>query len=525
MVTAYSYAGGLALDAAGSVYITGTTRSADFPTTPGAFDTDYNDDDAGAVGGDDGFYVKLSSTGALAYGTYLGGRRADEPHGIDVDAAGNVYVVGSTGSDETLGADGGFVIAGGSYDPTYNGAGDLFLLRFNAAGALTYSTYLGGTSGDGNIATNVRASRTAANVVYVVGDSASASFPTTASRVETYDGSGAPDAVLVRLNLALAGTNQLTYGTFLGGSGDEVFASLALDASDKVYVAGHTISSAATFPAALTVAGSIAPSGTDVLVAKFDTTLSGAASLVFATRINGFYTDVGRRHRARLGQPAVDRRGKWLVRADAECGAGLPARQHAADTAIGQRGHHAVVQLNAAGNGLLLSSLIGGNAGSGGPSALAITAGNEVWVGATSAGGTSQLALTTPFQANYGGGDADATLQRIGLQADLTLDQDGRQAGAAVHGASGRDPDVHDRRQQRDRRHRQERRRHRQPAGRGRVRFLCHDSRRRVWRRRQQPHRSPFRRSPQGAAGDDHDRHDRRAKCRSRTGVDQYRQR
>ena len=399
MVTAYSYAGGLALDAAGSVYITGTTRSADFPTTPGAFDANYNDDDAGAVGGDDGFYVKLSPTGALAYGTYLGGRRADEPHGIDVDAAGNVYVVGSTGSDQTLGADGGFVIAGGSYDSTYNGAGDLFLLRFNAAGALTYSTYLGGTSGDGNIATNVRASRTAANVVYVVGDSASASFPTTASRVETYDGSGAPDAVLVRLDLALVGANQLTYGTFLGGSGDEVFTSLALDASDKVYVAGHTISSTATFPAALTVAGSIAPSGTDVLVAKFDTTLSGAASLVFATRINGFYTDVA-------DDIALDSANQpWIT---VGSGSFAPTPNAAQDFPLvntlqtqrsGNGGHHAVVQLNAAGNALLLSSLIGGNAGSGGPVALAITSGNEVWVGATSAGGTSQLALTTPYQA------------------------------------------------------------------------------------------------------------------------------
>ncbi len=293
----YAYDGGMALDAAGNVHITGSTKSTDFPTTTAtptttpAFDSTYN----GAAPPDDtedGFYAKLSPTGALRYSTYFGGRRAEEPHGIDVDAAGNAYISGSTGSDQTGGASGGFTVTASAYDQSYNGAGDIFLLRFDGAGGLTYATYLGGSSGDGNNATNVRASRTAANVVYVVGDSASAAFPTTASRVETYDGSGAPDAVLVRLNLALSGTNQLTYGTFLGGTGDEVFASLALDASDRVYAAGHTILEHGTFPAAVTVPGSIAPSGTDVLVAKFDTSLSGRASLVFATRINGFYTDV-----------------------------------------------------------------------------------------------------------------------------------------------------------------------------------------------------------------------------------------
>ena len=295
------------------------------------------------------------------------------------------------------------------------------------------------------------------------------------SRVETYDGSGAPDAVLVRLNLALAGTNQLTYGTFLGGSGDEVFASLALDASDQgLRRRAHDLQrgdvprgrrpSPARLPRAAPTCSS--PSSTPPL--------SGAASLVFATRINGFYTDIGRRHRARLGQPAVDRRG-GVARSSPTPNAAqdFPLVNTLQTQRSGNGAHAAVVQLNAAGNGLLLSSLIGGNAGSGGPSALAITAGDEVWVGGDAArAARSQLALVTPFQANYGGGDADATLQRIGRQADLTITKTVDKPAAAVHGAARRVADVHDRRQQRDRRHRQQRGRHRQPAGRGRLRVL-----------------------------------------------------
>ncbi|WP_239489263.1 SBBP repeat-containing protein [Luteitalea sp. TBR-22] len=421
LISPYAFDGGLALDGAGNIYVTGTTRSTDLPLAGTPADGDYNDDDPGATGNLDGFYIKLTSTGQLAYGTYLGGRRIDLPHGIDVDAAGNVYVVGSTDSDTSLGATGGFTVTGNPYDATYNGSGDMFLLRFNASGALTYGTYLGGTSGDALRATNVRASRVASNVVYVVGDSSSAAFPTTASRAETYDGSGAPDAVLVRLDLGQAGVNQLTYGTFLGGTGDEYFSSIALDSTDKVYVAGATSSSAATFPRAATVTGSIAPSGTDVLVAKFDTSQSGASSVVFATRINGYYTDIAT-------DIALDSANQPWVGVDSGSFAATP--NPAQDfplvntlqtTRSGNGGHQAVVQLNAAGNALLLSSLVGGNSGRGGPVALAITATDDVFVGATSAGGTTMLALANPIQSTYGGGDADATLQRLGAAADMSM--------------------------------------------------------------------------------------------------------
>ncbi len=420
MVQAYNSVGGLALDAANNVYITGTTRSADFPTTAGAFDTDYNDDDAGATGSDDGFYVKLSPTGSLLYGTYLGGRRIDEPHGIDVDAAGNVYIVGSTDSDQGVGATGGFVLAGASYDSTYNGAGDLFLLRFNAAGALTYSTYLGGTSGDATTASNVRASRTTANVVYLVADTNSATFPTTpATRAQGF--SSGPDAVVLRMNLSLAAASQLTYGTFFGGNGADALNAMALDSTDKVYVAGTTNSSSASFPTAVTPTGTPSASGQDVLIAKFDTAASGAASLVYGVRLNGFYTDTAT-------DIALDSQGQAWVGVDSgsfqntPSSTDFPLRGEQLTTQRSGNGvHQAIVQVNAAGNDLVLSSMIGGFSGRGGPVAVAVTANDEVWVGASSGGGSSSLPVVSPLQSTYGGGDADATLQRIGLRADLSI--------------------------------------------------------------------------------------------------------
>jgi uncharacterized protein (TIGR03437 family) len=81
-------AAGIALDSAGSVYLTGTTWSTDFPTTPGAFQTAGSPPQA--------FVAKVSTDATkLLYSTYL----PATAQAIAVDAAGNAYVGGSSGSD------------------------------------------------------------------------------------------------------------------------------------------------------------------------------------------------------------------------------------------------------------------------------------------------------------------------------------------------------------------------------------------------------------------------------------------
>src|SRR5206468_325450 len=81
----------LALDAAGAIYVTGATSSADFPTTPGAYDTTFN----GAGPWDvDAFVAKLvPGASGLVYGTYLGQVCSYTATAIAIDAAGSAYVV------------------------------------------------------------------------------------------------------------------------------------------------------------------------------------------------------------------------------------------------------------------------------------------------------------------------------------------------------------------------------------------------------------------------------------------------
>ena len=152
----------IALDAAGSVYVTGYTKSSNFPTTAGAFDTSYN-------GRDDVFAVKLNPAGsALAYATFLGSATYDRGYGIAVDTAGSAYLTGYTYSSN-------FPTTPGAFDTSFNGSIDAFAVKLNPAGsALTYATYLGGSNSDDGFGIAVDTAGSA----YVTGDTASSNFPT-----------------------------------------------------------------------------------------------------------------------------------------------------------------------------------------------------------------------------------------------------------------------------------------------------------------------------------------------------------
>ncbi len=139
----------LAIDAAGNAYVTGQTKSSNFPTTGGAFDRTFNVDTCPRCGINqyDAFVTKLNASGsALVYSTFLGGFDLDDGLGIAVDAAGSAYVTGETASSN-------FPTTAGAFDRTRNAEFDAFVTKLNAVGsALVYSTYLGGAAVEFEIA-------------------------------------------------------------------------------------------------------------------------------------------------------------------------------------------------------------------------------------------------------------------------------------------------------------------------------------------------------------------------------------
>ena len=122
---------GLAIDAAGNAYVTGTTKSSNFPTTGGAFDRSLNippNCPRCATDNTDGFAFKLNATGsALVYSTYLGGTDIDSPRAVAVDGGGNAYVTG-----ETLSTD--FPTTAGAFARTLHGQYDVFVTKLNPTG-------------------------------------------------------------------------------------------------------------------------------------------------------------------------------------------------------------------------------------------------------------------------------------------------------------------------------------------------------------------------------------------------------
>jgi len=180
----------IAVDAAGCAYVTGSTDSNPFPTTPGAFQTAFGG------GADDAFITKLNAAGnALLYSTYLGGANRDEGYGIAVDTAGNAYVNGFTDSNPFPTTPGAFQTAFGG------GTLDAFIAKLNASGsALLYSTYLGGAGEDVALGLAVDAT----DCAYVNGFTNSNPFPTTPGAFQTAFGGGTYDAFVTKLLMAAA---------------------------------------------------------------------------------------------------------------------------------------------------------------------------------------------------------------------------------------------------------------------------------------------------------------------------------
>jgi len=360
----------IAVDSTGNAYVTGATRSTNFPTTTGSFHTT-------ASGGNDAFVTKLSANGStLVYSTYLGGSANDVGDSIAIDAAGNAYVTGFTSSFD-------FPTTTGAFQTILAGSANGFVTKLSPNGSsLVYSTYLGGNSTDQAFGIAVDAGGNA----YVAGSTKSTTFPTTTGAFQTTLG-GNFDAFVTKLSSA---GSSLIYSTFLGGSAEDDAFAIALDASGNAYLSGDTIS--AHFP---TTAGAFQKTlggNFDAFAAKLN---ADGSALIYSTYLGGSTEDEG------FGI-AVDAAGNAYLTGDASS-ADFPTTPGAFQTTIGGGFDAFVTELNTSGTALVYSTYLGGSLDDFGISVVVDSGGNAYLAGDT----TSTDFPTTPdaFQTALGGGN------------------------------------------------------------------------------------------------------------------------
>jgi uncharacterized protein (TIGR03437 family) len=421
----------IAVDAAGSAVVTGTTASVDFPTTttPYSFPTrsfdvfvaKFNPAGSGLVyatyiGGDRGTdlarSIALDASGSayVTGETYLSGNYLDAGNGVAVDSSGHAYVTGATGSTDFPVTPGAFQ-ASAPADFIQNSA---FVTKLNASGSgLVYSTYLGGTFIEEGSAIAVDSAGNA----YVTGQVSSGNFPTTPGALQR-QGRGSSDGFVTKLNSA---GSALVYSTLLGGGDSEWGKSIVVDGEGNAYVTGAAFSR--DFPV---TAGAFqtAHRGGSLFLDGYVAKLNAAGSaLVYSTFLGGTGADEGY-------SVAVDSTGNAYI-AGVTYSPDFPVTPDAFQPALGgpvvptsglgAGADSFIAKLNATGAALLFGSYLGGNTidtrvGFRRGVAVAVDPAGNAYLGGTTL--SPNFPTAAAYQRNSGG-TWDAFVAKVGEAAAL----------------------------------------------------------------------------------------------------------
>ncbi len=223
----------------------------------------------------------------LVFSTYLGGFYDDRGLAVDLASSGEIFAAGWTIANDFPTCN--------PYQASlhYNYDTDAFVAKFASCGSiLLYSTYLGGWEVD--VANDIRVD--SIGRAWVTGVTASSTFPTRYP-FQAVKASG-QDAFFCRLG---ATGSYLVNSSFLGGYGDDLGYSLAIDSAGRIYLAGET--SSPNFPTLDSVQASLA-GGKDLFVSSF----AFHNALVFSTFWGGGGADTCAPHTLLAGTG-----GGWSV--------------------------------------------------------------------------------------------------------------------------------------------------------------------------------------------------------------------
>jgi hypothetical protein len=197
----YDSGSGIIMDGSGNILVVGTS------------DADWGSPVTAFAGGMDAFAAKLSSDGTLTWNTFLGSSGFDTGADVAVTGGGNLILAGTS------------ELTWGSPLRAFSGIYDAFVAKLSGStGALSWNTFLGG-SGDDHGLDIVRDG--SGNLIL-----AGYSYATWGSPIREYTGD--EDAFAAKLS----SSGELTWNTFLGGTGVDVGSGITADGDDNLYLAG-----------------------------------------------------------------------------------------------------------------------------------------------------------------------------------------------------------------------------------------------------------------------------------------------
>jgi hypothetical protein len=389
----------LSVDDSGVVTVGGYTDSLDFPTTKSAYQLGYGG------GSYDGFVTQLdpkrTGSAQLIYSTYLGGRGEESVNDLLVSIKGVVTVAGGTTSPK-------YPTTAGAYGTAHNGSSDGFVTRLDPSlvgkAQMVYSSLLGGKGNDGVVALGIDLVGT----VTVAGSTNSSDYPTTNGAFDRVYNGGIYDGFVSQLDVNKTGAGQLTYSTFLGGSGNDVVFDMAVDAVGVATVTGPTEST--NFPTTASAFDTTLGGNRDAFVSRLDPHAVKTAQLVYSTYLGGVGFDVG------TGL-AVDGRGGITVGGNT-ASSGYPTTAGAYSTRHGGNMDIFVSRLDPSrprATQMVYSTFLGGTNGEG-MSALAVDpSGIATVVGFTVIRPLSYPTTVGAFDRTPNGGIVDAVASRLDM--------------------------------------------------------------------------------------------------------------
>jgi len=209
----------LAVDKKGSVYVTGRTKSKDFPTKK-PYDSTHN-------GSMDAFLLKLSAEGdKLNFSTFIGGSRDDWGYGIDVDSSENILISGNTSSPD-------FPLKN-AFDNNFQND-EAYIMKINPLGdSINFSTFLGGNQVEKGWGLTLDEQ----GYIYICGNTNSTDFPI--KNPVQKNKRGKTDIYITKISPK---GDELIYSTYLGGNSIDDANRIAVDQQGCVYFTGYTTSS------------------------------------------------------------------------------------------------------------------------------------------------------------------------------------------------------------------------------------------------------------------------------------------